>query len=190
MPTDQVEKPTSEELSDANINLQAFIFNIFGCLDNLAWIWVAEKNVTNDDGSPISNLRVGLRKKNKLVYGSFSREFQDYLNGLNKWFDCQENFRHALAHRIPLYIPPYRITDDKEDAYQDFECLITDAFNRSDFEEYDRLSTEQDALGEFMPVMTHSFQEGAKIVVVHPQLLTDFNTIEELGRKMLEELDR
>lgn len=190
LPPDRVDPLTIEEQYDANINLHAFVFNVFGCVDNLAWIWVAEKNVTKEDGSPIPNEWVGLRKKNKLVCNSFSREFQDYLNGLNAWFDYQENFRHALAHRIPLYIPPYRITDDKEAAYRDFEGRMTDAFNRSNFEEYDRLSAEQDALGEFMPVMTHSFQEGAKLVVVHPQLLADFNTIEELGRKMLEELDR
>jgi|TARA_Y100000294_G_scaffold10023_1_gene9432 hypothetical protein len=38
--------------------------------------------------------------------------------------------------------------------------------------------------------MTHSFTENAKSVVIHSQLLADFNKIEELGRKMLEELDR
>ena len=190
LPPDRVALPTSEELTDTNINLQAFVFNVFGSVDNLAWIWVAEKNLTKNDGSPIPNERVGLRKKNKLVRDSFSPEFQEYLNGLDDWFDHQENFRHALAHRIPLYVPPYVITDDKEAAYRDFEDRKTDALNRGALEDYDRLSAEQDALGVFMPVMTHSFEEDAKPVVFHRQILADFNTIEELGRKMLEELDR
>ena len=67
LPPDRTNLPTSEELSDATINLQAFVFNVFGSVDNLAWIWVAEKNLTKDDGSPIPNGWVGLSEKNKLV---------------------------------------------------------------------------------------------------------------------------
>ncbi len=190
LPPDRVDLPTSEELSDANINLQAFVFNVFGSVDNLARIWVCEKTLTKDNGSPIPNEWVGLGKKNKLVRDSFSPEFLEYLNGLDEWFDHLENFRHAVAHRIPLYVPPYVITEDKEAAYRDFEDRKTDALNRGALEDYDRLSAGQDALGVFTPVMTHSFEEDAKSVVFHRQILADFNTIEELGRKMLEELDR
>ena len=190
LPPDRVDLPTSEELSDANINLQAFVFNVFGSVDNLAWIWVYEKNLTKEDGSSIPNEWVGLRKKNKLVRDSFSPEFLEYLNGLDEWFDHLENFRHAVAHRIPLYVPPYVITPDKEAAYRDFDDRKTDALNRGALEDYDRLSAEQDALGVFRPIMTHSFAEDAKSIVFHAQLLADFNTIEELGWKMLEELDR
>lgn len=190
LPPNGVDLPTSEELSDANINLQAFVFNVFGSVDNLAWIWVYEKNIAKKDGSPIPNNWVGLRKKNKHVRASFSPEFLEYLNGLEEWFESQDNFRHALAHRIPLYVPPYVISEDKEAAYRDLEDRKTDALNRVALADYDRLSAEQDALGVFRPVMTHSFEEKAKSVVFHPQLLADFNTIEELGRKLLDELDR
>ncbi len=75
LPPDRTALPTRDELSDAVINLQAFVFNAFGCADNLAWIWVREKGVTNADGSPIPNGLLGLGKKNKLVRGSFSPEF-------------------------------------------------------------------------------------------------------------------
>jgi len=190
LPPDRIELPTSEELSDAAINLQAFVTNVFGSTDNLAWIWVQEKSLAKNDGSPIPNSWVGLRAKNELVRDSFSPEFQEYLRGLNGWFDHLENFRHALAHRIPLYVPPYVISEDKEAAYRDLEDRKTDALNRVALADYDRLSAEQDALGVFRPVMTHSFEEKAKPIVFHPQLLADFNTIEELGRKLLDELDR
>jgi hypothetical protein len=75
-------------------------------------------------------------------------------------------------------------------AYRDLENRKTDALARGRPEDYDRLSAEQDALGVFRPIMTHSFEERARHVVFHAQLLADFNTIEELGWKMLEELDR
>ena len=190
LPPDRIELPTSEELTDAAINIQAFVINVFGSTDNLAWIWVREKSITNGDGSPISNILVGLRENNKLVRGSFSPEFQEYLRGLNGWFDNLENFRHALAHRIPLYIPPYVVPEDKFAAYQELGERMTEAFNRQDFAEHERLSTEQEALATFIPYMTHSFEEEAKFVVFHAQLLADFHTIEELGQKMLAELDR
>jgi hypothetical protein len=38
--------------------------------------------------------------------------------------------------------------------------------------------------------MTHSRTENAHPIAFHPQLLADFNTVDEFGRKMLEELGR
>lgn len=190
LPPDRVERPDNAQRSDASINIQAFVFNAFGCTDNLAWVWVQERKITRPDGSPIPDNWIGLRQSNKLVRRSFSTEFQVYLNGLNDWFTHLENFRHSLAHRIPLYIPPYSVTANKKAAYQELGTQATKAFERCDFVEYDRLLAEQEALGEFRPVMTHSFEENAPVVVFHGQLLSDFLTIDELGQKMLEELNR
>lgn len=190
LPPDRSEVPTRDELSDATINIQAFVLNVFGSIDNLAWIWVQEKRLTNEDGTPIPNSRVGLGAKNKLVRDSFSKEFQEYLKSLDVWFDAMGNFRHALAHRIPFYIPPYVVTTDKEAAYRELEDRMTDAIKRKDFAEYDRLSVDQMKLAVFRPWMQQSFEEKAKPIVFHAQVLADFNTIEELGRKMLEELNR
>ena len=44
-------------------------------------------------------------------------------------------------------------------------------------------------LGMFRPWMTHSFSEQARHLIFHGQLLSDYATIEEMGGKMLEELD-
>src|SRR5688572_15060337 len=49
-PPDRTERPSSDELDDIIINLQSFVFNIFGCIDNLAWIWVKEKQLKNKKG--------------------------------------------------------------------------------------------------------------------------------------------
>lgn len=188
LPPDRIDLPTSDELTDAAINIQAFVFNVFGSADNLAWIWVKEKSLAKDDGSKIPDVWVGLRKCNKFVRGSFSSGFQEYLTGLNDWFDYLENFRHALAHRIPLYVPPYVVANSRVAAFQEFEDQMTEASNRQDFAEYERLSVEQEALVGFQPSMTHSFEDEAKHVVFHAQMLADFNTIEELGQKILDEL--
>jgi hypothetical protein len=64
--------PTASEISDLTINIQAFLVNVFGCIDNLAWIWVQEKGLTKEDGSPLPNNLIGLASKNKLVRESFA----------------------------------------------------------------------------------------------------------------------
>jgi hypothetical protein len=184
LPPDQTVVPEKNKLNDTVINIQSFIFNIFGCTENLASIWVHEKNLEVRPGL------VGLRKQNTRVRETFSNQFQDYLTRLDNWFDNLENFRHALAHRIPLYIPPYVVTENNNDSYQELERRMQEAFLRMDLDEHDRLSYEQEALRTFVPIMTHSFQEGARKVVFHAQIVADFNTIYELSGKFLEELSR
>lgn len=190
LPPERTEVPSRDELSDATINIQSFVFNVFGSIDNLAWIWVSENGQKRPDGTPIPNKYVGLGRENVSVLATLSEEFQEYLKGLEPWFKEIGNLRHALAHRIPLYVPPYVIEKKDEAAYRDLEAKMADAVKRHDFAEYDRLSTEQLKLGRFRPWVQHSFEEGATPIVFHAQMLSDFNTVDELGTKMLEELGR
>jgi hypothetical protein len=73
-------------------------------------------------------------------------------------------------------------------AYKDLENKMTESVTKHDFAECDRLAGEQLRLGRFRPWVQHSFEEQAKPVVFHAQMLADFNTVDELARKMLEEL--
>lgn len=41
-PPERSTKLSSYELTDLVIYLQSFIFNTFGCMDNIAWIWLHE----------------------------------------------------------------------------------------------------------------------------------------------------
>ena len=121
------ERPTNNALSDAEINIQAFVFNMFAGLDNLAWILVKEK------GLPIPKHGVGLGE-NKEVRHYLSNEFQDYLTGLNDWFNYLKKFRDALAHRIPLYIP-LGIPNDKVEVYLHLGDRIKEATQQRDVAE-------------------------------------------------------
>jgi hypothetical protein len=190
IPPERLELPSRDELSDATINIQSFVFNVFGSADNLAWIWMLEKGQKLAGKTPIPDTHIGLGPKNETVRATLSKGFNDYLKGLDKWFDHMADLRHALAHRIPLYIPPYVIQTADEAAYKDFEAKMTDAIKRRDFASYDQLSVEQMRLGRFRPWVQHSFAENARPVVFHAQMLSDFNTVDEIGRKMLDELSR
>jgi hypothetical protein len=190
IPPERAELPSRDELSDATINIQSFVFNVFGAIDNLAWVWTYESGQKRGDGTPIPDGHVGLGPKNISVRATLSQGFQDYLRTLDNWFEHLAGLRHALAHRIPLYIPPYVIEAKDEADYKTFEAGMAEAAKKRDFAEYDRLSAEQLKLGCFRPWVQHSFEEKAKPVVFHAQMLADFNTVDELGRNMLDELVR
>ena len=156
IPPERAGLPSRDELTDATINIQSFVFNVFGATDNLAWVWMAENGQKRGDGTPILDTYVGLGPKNVSVRGTLSQEFQDYLKTLDAWFGHMADLRHALAHRIPLYIPPYMIETKDEPAYREFEARMAEAAKKGDFKEYDRLSVEQLSLGRF-PAMGAAF---------------------------------
>ncbi len=106
LPPDREDIPRRVEVVDATINIQAFVLNIFGCLDNLAWIWVREKDVRSKDGSELAPEWIGLSKRNKQVRRSFLPPFRSYLDSLEPWFTHIKEFRDALAHRIPTVHSP------------------------------------------------------------------------------------
>jgi hypothetical protein len=188
LPPGRVNIPSFDELGDATINIQSFVFNAFGSLDNLAWIWIYETKLKTEDGKPVPKGWVGLAAKNKLIRNSLPNDLQEYLKTLDTWFDQMVTFRHALAHRIPLYIPPYAVRPQDGDTYRDLEQRKMAAVFRGDIDEHDRLSAKQLKLAFFRPFMQHSYEEGAVPLVFHAQLIADFKTVYEVGSKFLSEL--
>jgi hypothetical protein len=194
LPPEQEDIPDDDNVTAATIFIQSFVINTFGCLDNLAWAWVYEKNYREPDGSEINPKSVGLGPTYWHLQKQFSPEFRSYLKGNNKWFKHLTTFRDTLAHRIPLYVPPYIIPTDKMDAYRELEKKANETVNDPDpkrgYEDYKQYRAEQKRIAVFRPWMTHSPTEESPVAVFHYQLLQDFATVEQCGRKMLEELDR
>jgi hypothetical protein len=170
--------------------IQSFVMNISGCLDNLAWIWVFESDLRTKDGKQPEPYQVGLGESYGLIRKSFSRPFRKYLRTRRKWFDHIAEFRHPLAHRIPLYIPPYIISEHDSKKYAELEQASADALVAGDYEKYDQLQLEQKALGTYRPWISHSLTEKSPVAVFHWQLLQDYVTIDEMAREMLAELAR
>lgn len=184
VPPGVIKIPSKTRLYDAQINIQAAIANTYGCVDNLAWVWVYERGLSEK----ISQKQVGLRSHNKLVRASLPSEFVARLDTLEGWFEYLVDYRHALAHRIPLYVPPGNVPPRHVDAYNELSRQMTAALNSLQTSEYDRLSDEQNKLLFFQPVFGHSLVEMKAPYYFHPQLIADFLTVEELGQKMLVEL--
>ncbi len=189
-PPDRDKKLSTDELADLTINLQGFVFNIFGCLENLAWVWVKEKDIRNAKDEALTNFQIGFGDKYNFVRESFSVDFQGYLDGLREWFLQMENFRHALAHRIPLYVPPYVVNKEEAVKEQELERSRREALKRHEFDEYERLTNELEGVGKFVPWMTHSFGEKSRQVVFHAQIIADWNTVVQISEKFLTELQK
>jgi hypothetical protein len=133
---------------------------------------------------------VGFRAHHTEVRSTLSTEFQEYLQALEPWLDYVIEYRDALAHRIPLYVPPGGVPKEHVSTYNELSRQMTDAlYAREDGYEYERLAIQQEQLLVFQPLITHSVRETTAHFRFHVQMLTDFLTIEEIGRKLLDELN-
>lgn len=188
IPPELEDVPPRDLRTDATIFTQAFVFNAFGTIDNLAFVWVNEKNVLGRNGRPLPNGRIGLTADKEQVRQSFSMAMQAYLQQRDSWFSYLENFRHSLGHRIPLYIPPHVVDPADVAQYQTLEASMNEALQNSDLGEYERLKAEQIRLARFRPWMKHSLTDATPPVLFHPQVLADFATIEEICMKIGDEL--
>ena len=183
LPPSQTAKPDANQRLDATINIQSFVYNAYGCCENLAWIWVHEKDITMTNGDPLSYGAVGFRKTNRIVWRSLPTEFRRYLETLDDWFANLKDFRDGLAHRVPLYIPPYLVDPINTDKYRDLERQAQIAEITQNEKALSKVEADLAQIQFFRPVMTHSMTEEAPIIRFHYQLLADFNTVEEIATK-------
>jgi hypothetical protein len=190
IPPGSKRRPKGERVDDVIINLQAFVFNASGCLDNLAWIWVLEKDVPGDDGAKLAPSRVGLGRRYKEVWRSLPREFKDYLHTLKAWRTNLEDYRHALAHRVPLYVPPFIITPADEAEFQELQRMAELAAEAGDYPAFFEARTKLQTVGSFEPMMVHSFGEGSRPIHYHGQVLNDLKAIAHIANRLLAELEK
>ena len=188
LPPDFAGLPDEDRLNDAEIIVQSFVFNLFGCTDNLARIWVEETGLVRDDGTPLPRNWIGLGSKYTTVRASLAPRLQELLASRQEWFVHMETLRHALAHRIPLYIPRFAVTPANQDRYHALEAQITEAVIRGRPRIEHRLRKEQQGLMFFRPWVAHSFSEDTPLIVIHPQMIVDYKTICELGGAFLNAL--
>lgn len=189
-PPERTNLLSMDETSDLAINLQSFVMNAFGCCDNLAWVWVFEKNIRNNGGREIKPTQIGIWPEYKLVFGSFSDDFKAYIESRVHWYELLKNFRHALAHRIPLYVSRSIFNEAEANRSAELDVAINSALRDRDFDMHDILTAEQDALGKVSPWMMHSFSEQSNQVIFLAQIIADFNTINELSEQFFNELNR
>src|SRR6185369_7768296 len=120
---------SGDERVDLEINLHSFLINIHGLPDNLAWTYVIERKIV------IRPIHVGLF--NPKTQQHLPADVQAYLGSepICSWYrDYAKNYRDALAHRIPPYIPPSTFTPTYEQQYRDLEERAAQAIKDRNFE--------------------------------------------------------
>lgn len=208
-PPNKSQEPTEESFLDLAINIQSFIYNSFACIENLAWVWAKEYQFEYKSNKEISF-------SNKNIRGLLSPEFKNYLDSddYKNWLKNLADFRHALAHRVPLYVIPNFLSTQDAEQFQIIESQILRIMTELDsirkiqntdtlefkeanklrlqqirmIKKLEELTAEKDTLGRFIPAVTHSYEEESSIIVFHAQLLADWNTILEFSQKFIEEL--
>jgi hypothetical protein len=172
----------------AMMALHAFYTNVFGCFDNLARVIVIERQITRPNGEELDRHEIGMRRNNRRVRECVSDGLREQLEETDPWFDHLEEFRHPLAHRIPLYIAPHYVTNENVERYQHLERERMDALFAENLEDYEMLSEEQNQLKRFAPLMGHSFHEESPQVYFHAQIIADYLTVHKFGELALEEI--
>lgn len=188
LPPSQTEPPSKEVRADAEIHVQASLFNTVGALDNLAWILVSELEIKKVGGKDLDKRQVGLGRKHAAVRDALSEDFRKKLEEFDDWFNYLESYRDALAHRIPLYVIPYIIEGDKAEKYDQLTEAMDSASQAKDWGAYEKLKSQRHALVIFRPLLMHSFADSARRMVFHPQLLADLDCINQLAQMTLDEM--
>jgi len=173
-------------LVEAAVNIQAFVVNVAGCCDNLAWTWAFEVQAKQPDGNPLQQRQIGLISEFGHLWRTIPRDLRALLTTRRTWFKHVKDFRDSLAHRIPLYIPPYTVSPDDLNEYGRLERESWAALVAGDIDLHEALLEQQEKMKRFLPFIVHSYADGSPTAVFHAQLLADFHTVEELGQRFLQ----
>jgi hypothetical protein len=174
-----------DDLSDVQINLHAFVMNTYGLYDNWAWAFVLRHQLQDE---------IGDRRKVGLFLRSTQRflpaPLRDYVTSesMTQWHEkYAKDFRDALAHRIPLYIPPSTVLNSDADRYRELEELKMSSLLAGDLQRSESAEREQAALCRPNFTFLHSFiGQTAKPILLHPQMLTDGMGVNEFGALFLQ----
>ena len=107
--------PSDDELSDIIINLQCFIINLYGALENLAWIYAICINFKG------TKFDISFFAKQKKLLNTLPENIKKSFIGDGKWLEHIKKIRDLLAHQEPLYIPPYCVIMEQKDKWQVLE---------------------------------------------------------------------
>lgn len=170
-----------DDLNEVQISLHAFVMNLYGTFENLAWAFVCRHSLL-----PV----IGDRKK----VGMFLDSTQQFLPlplktyvtsaSMIKWHgEYLKEYRDALAHRIPLYIPPATYTQEESEQYAVLEQQEDETLAAHNWGDLEHIQNEKRGLGSACPMFLHAFstEMGLKPVRLHPQLIADVRTILEFG---------
>lgn len=184
-PPSRTTKLSQEELADAQINVHAFMMNLYGFFENCAWVLWHLKGLV---------VYVKNRREIGLFSAKLQRHFPDKLQAYlanperQQWHaEYLKSYRDALAHRIPVYLPPSEMTPEAGEQYRALDLEKIARLKGMDHEGFMNAESAQAELGAPCPFFLHSFSEEdqSRPIYLHPQLLTDALTLVDFSEVFL-----
>jgi hypothetical protein len=171
-----------EVLTEVQIHLHAFVINLSGIFDNWAWAFLFRHGLNKE----IDRRNVSLFKRETQRF--LPTVLRDYLSSqlIAKWYRTYvKSYRDALAHGIPLYIPPAQWTRDDAKRYEELEKQKVECIKQGEWDRLDAVWAEQDSVGHSCPQFLYEFcgEQNSGPVYLHPQVLCDGMTVTEFGHK-------
>jgi hypothetical protein len=171
-----------ELLMEVQIYLHAFVINLSGVFDNWAWAFLFRHGLSDK----IDKRNVSLFKRETQRF--LPATLRDYLSSqeMTTWHEKYlKSYRDALAHRIPLYIPPAQWTGDDANRYQELEKQKIECIRQGEWDRLEAVWAEQDSVGRSCPLFLHEFSDDEHLrpLLLHPQILTDGMTVTEFGAR-------
>lgn len=104
---------------------------------------------------------------------------------MKKWHnEYLKNYRDALSHRIPLYVPPKALTSEQKNHTDLIAKQLNDSIRLLDYNAMEKLQDVDEKIGSPCPFFIHSIsEEVSRYIVLHVQVITDFKTVEEIVEK-------
>ncbi|MEO6308856.1 MAG: hypothetical protein ABIO96_04325 [Nitrospiraceae bacterium] len=176
----------SDALADVQINLHAFVMNLYGIYDNWAWAYVLRHDLESTIGD---RRRIGLF--HNATRDRLPSPLRTYLASptTTEWHEkYAKSFRDALAHRIPPYLPPAQFTTDEGSRYNALENEKVECIKAMRWDRLDEVWREQADIGIPCFIFLHAYSEDTppQPLILHPQMLSDANAVVEFGNLFLQ----
>jgi hypothetical protein len=185
----EIYQPNRKELldigliEDLDINLHAFLINIYGVIENLGLFMAYENNLINPL-RPEKKQRNDIGLYKKIFYTKLNKTLEDYFshNNSRRWYEeYAKNYRDALAHRIPPYIPPMEVNEESIKNIKELDEKINNfKITKSNYDYFHKLLWQRWTFGSPANYFLHSFSEKSGKVLLHMQIIHDMITIEEI----------
>lgn len=169
-----------ESVTDATINLHAFLMHVAGVWDNWAWAYLLRHNA-----APNNPREVGLfRSKIQRLLPANLRTWLE-AERVRTWREqhASDN-RDALAHKIPPFIPPAQGTQEQGAAIQ--QRVDNLSAQGRHWEALDAMLESASALRPCF-FFLHALADNGKqsYVYLHPQIISDARLVSEFGHLFL-----
>jgi hypothetical protein len=151
-PPGRVKPLSTEEVQLIDMDLNAIYLNIIGVIDNYAWCLRHERKSPRLE--KLWHTKIGLFVP-EFMNGPEFEELRPDIDLLNDWFVGLRSRRDPAAHRIPLTVPPARLSAEEQEKYGTLEQGINEALGHLDFARVEELRHRQEWLGQFNPVFFH-----------------------------------